>query len=290
MGAAGRARPARTMLVTILLGGLAAAGGCATAGALFGTPEPEIIWTGTAPGVPAGVIVIRDEGTLAEATEPLVPDVGGAAPDLDRRTILRVVARSLAESCGTTGVAEISTSGTRATVVLQEQLPPAGCRCKGSALPAAWLVSVSRAVRRAEAVTNRVEVPCDAARAAAAASGPELVLEGSWDEEPGAKIVADRGAYDALLGRLGVAGRGPEVDFASHVVVAVTGRPRSNGCRRTLAVDAALEGTAGLVVTLEETYPRPGTVCTQIFRLPKVFLYRVPMGVRSARVVTNELR
>ncbi len=149
---------------------------------------------------------------------------------------------------------------------------------------------MSRAVRRAEVVTKSVEVPCDAAREATEASGPRLVLEGSWDEEPGATIVEDLATYESLLARIGVAGRGPTLDFATHDVVAVTGRPRSNGCRRTLAVDASLEGTRDLVVTLEESYPAAGTACAQVFRLPKVFLYRVPKSIASARVVTKEIR
>ncbi len=258
---------------------------------LFKAPEPEIIYRGSTDAVELGVVVVRDAETFEEAVEPLSPDVGGPVPNLRKRSILRIVGPRLESGCGETALTAVSTKNTSATVNLQIRRPEPGCVCSAASRPSkAWLVSVSRAVRRAKLVVDEVALPCSDARGLAGTSGPLLLLEGSWDLEPGVTIASDPSVYSMMLTRLGVGARGPDVDFDTHRVIAVTGRPRSNGCRRTLAVENRLDTSDELVVTLEEVYPASGQVCAQMFRLPKVFVYRVPSSVTTARVVTTERR
>ncbi|MDH3284318.1 MAG: hypothetical protein OEQ13_06220 [Acidobacteriota bacterium] len=258
---------------------------------LFKAPEPEIVYRGSSEGVEQGVVVIRDSETFEEAVEPLSPDVGRPLPNLRKRTILRVVGQRPASGCSEAALTAVSTKNMSATVELQVRKPVDGCECPPApSRSTAWLVSVSRAVRHATLVVDEVTLPCSEARGLAGPDGPVLLLEGSWDVEPGVRIASDPSVYAMMLNRLGVGDRGPEVDFDSQRVFAVTGRPRSNGCRRTLAVGNEIDDAGELVVTLEEIYPARGQVCAQMFSLPKVFVYGAPSSVTTARVVTTEKR
>ena len=261
---------------------------------IFKAPEPEIAFGGSSRDTEPGVEVLRDRDSLAAAVEVLDPEPAEPLPSTRKRTVLRVVGRERENLCRETLLREVSTRGSQATVVVEERSPEAGCSCGGATRPPrAWLVTVSRAVRRAEVDLRETVVPCDLALEGAAAEGPVMLLEGSWDEPPGATFVDDPDGYRSLLARLRLSDRGPDVDFASHSVAVVTGRSRSNGCRRTRAVAAEVDSSGGrseLVVTLEETYPAPRTLCAQQFRLPRVFLYRVPASVSGARVSTREVR
>ncbi|RMG45290.1 MAG: hypothetical protein D6718_07770 [Acidobacteria bacterium] len=274
----GRARLVLAALLVTLAGG----------GKLFQAPEPEVIYSGTAPGLEPGVTVIRDDAAFDRLVEPLDPDFGGERPDLRKRSVLLVVGRPRENGCRDTALAAVETRNMKAKVTIEERVPEPGCGCGGGARPpAAWLVTVSRLVRKATAET--VEAPAEC-RPAPGAERPVLLWEGSWDHAPGAEIVADEAAYASLAKRSGLEGEPPAVDFHAHRVVAVTGRPRSNGCRRTRVVETELDGDEEAVFTLEEVYPGPGQICTQQFLLPKLFVYRVPAGVVRVRTITRERR
>ena len=144
-------------------------------------------------------------------------------------------------------------------------------------------------MRRARTQITDVVVECSEARQASEPDGPALLLQGSWDHDPGGEILDDAKTYQATLTRLGAGKRGPEVDFSTHQVLVITGRPRQNGCRKTRVVDLSVTGDEA-VATVEEIYPGKGQMCTQLFALPKAFVYRVPRGIRRIRVTTREVR
>lgn len=280
-----------TKLVTAALIATASLPAGAGVGDLFKATEPEVIYLGSTTSSREGVIVIRDPETFREAVAPLTPDYGGELPDLRKQTVLRIVGPELGTGCGRVELSEISTRMSRATVLLSVARPEEGCRCETAPRPRqAWLVSVGGAVRRASLETETIELACSDAQRATGSAEPTLILEGSWDGNPGAIIAGDSVRYAEIARGLGVEGRAPEVDLDSFHVVAVTGRPLANGCRRTLALSAELASPEEFVVTLEEVYPAPGQVCTQVLGLPRVFVYRVPATVTLARVVTRESR
>jgi hypothetical protein len=260
---------------------------------LFGGPEPELIYSGAAPDLAEGVIVIRDDESFAQAIAPLDPAFGAAKPIFADRTVLRIVGRVRENSCRETALLEVSTRGTNATVTLEERIPPAECPCRAEARsPRVYLVAVGRGVRNAQVTKTDRVIPCpEGAAVMNASSGkPNLVFEGSWDAEPGARVIVDAAAYRDLAKALGLGERAPQIDFEQQRLIAVTGRARENGCRRTKVVSAALAAREEAVFEIEETYPGAGQMCTQIFGQPKVFLYRVPATVMRARVVTREVR
>jgi hypothetical protein len=260
-------------------------------GAIFTATEPQVLYVGSTTEPREGVIVIRDAETFREAVAPLSPDFGGSLPDLRKRSILRVIGPDFGTRCGSAELAEVSTRMMNATVTLRVAEPAEGCACTTAERPrSAWLVAVGRAVRRAIVEIQRSEIPCGSARSGGTGAGPAMIFEGSWDGDPGAMIVADAERFADVARQLGVKGRAPEVDFSSERVVVVTGRPRANGCRRTLALATDLATQEEFVVTLQEVYAPPGQVCTQLFSLPRVFAYRVPASVTLARVVTKESR
>jgi len=260
----------------------------AGAGSLFEMPEPQIIYQGTAPGAKPGVRVIREARTFEELVEPLDPDFSGEMPDFRKRSLLLVTGRPREDGCRDTVVKSVATRNMRAEVVLEERIPVSGCHCEGAPRPpAAWLIAVSHLVRKAELAVEEVEAPC---RAVATGKRPVLLWEASWDHAPGAEIVTSAEDYRKLIQRAGFRGEAAPVDFERNRVVAVTGRPRSNGCRRTRMVEAVVPEPQEAEFTLEETYPAPDQVCTQIFMLPKLFVYRVPASVERVRTVTREKR
>ncbi|UCF67915.1 MAG: hypothetical protein JSV80_01055 [Acidobacteriota bacterium] len=263
----------------------------ASASAMAAAPEPEIVYEGSAPGLSPGVLVIRDSRSFDAAIEPLDPDLGGERPDLRKRSILRIVGRERENACRRTLLTEVETSGFNAVVRLEERVPERGCGCAGlSRPPAAWLVSVSRWVRRAEVVASDVVVSCEQPAARPADASPVLLWEASWDHEPGARIVSSAEQYSALIEQAGADADPNEIDFSQSRVVAITGRPRSNSCRKTRIVDTGLEQQTEAVFTLEEIYPATGQMCAQVFMLPRMLVYRVPIGVERARTVTREVR
>jgi hypothetical protein len=279
-----------TACALVLAAGLLASG-CQTLQERFEPPPPELIYTGTAPGLKEGVLVIDREEDFERAVAPLDPDFAGTRPDLSDFSVLRVVGRERSNACRDTKLTEVSTSGRTATVHLEERVPEAGCRCPEDRLPPeAWLVTVTGWVRRAERQITDIVVPCD--ELSPRGTGDEVVqlLESTWQRSPGATILQSAEEYRQVLEELGVANRAETVDFDEHRVVAVTGRPRENGCRRTKVVGAELAGAREAVFTLEEIYPAPKQVCTMVFQPPRVFLYRVPASVDRARVVTEERR
>lgn len=267
---------------------------CAPPG-LAALPEPEELYRGSAPGLQRGILVARDTNIFDLAIEPLDPGYGGPVPDFTKRTVLRVIGAPLVNSCRDTRLLEVSTRFSTATVRIEELIPEEGCVCQAEERPpVAWLISVARMVKKAELqVTDRV-VPCPLKTTspivAQANPVPVLLMESSWEESPGAKLLASEAEYREVLKRLGAGERGPSVDFKTSRVTAVTGRPRENSCRRTNVVGAKLTGPEEAEFTLEETYPAKGQLCAQVFSSPVVFLYRVPSTVVRVRTVTLEKR
>lgn len=284
----------RIALLAALAAGLVLAFGPGTALAgLFDVPDPVIVYEGSAPGMEAGVTVIRDAKTLNSVLEDLEPAPDREQLDIEHRTLLLVVGRPRENSCRETAIQEVSTRGIRARVRLVERFAEAGCACAGVPRPPrAFLVAVGRIVRRATLSPTDAVVPCTPAleKQAAAERGPELLFEASWDEDAGGRIITTAEDWQKACARMTPADRCPEVDFASHRVVLVTGRARSNGCRETRVIKAELVSDEEAAFTVEEIYPGRGQMCTQIFRAPKVFAFRVPASVIRARVTTRESR
>lgn len=265
--------------------------GCQSIKERFEAPEPELIYSGAAPGLSDGVLVIDNPEGLEPALAPLDPDYSGQPLPVPDFTVLRVVGRERANPCRQTELTRVATSGRTATVYLEERVPAAGCDCPGDPLPPrAWLVQVTGWVSRAEREITDVVVPCD--ELGDRSSQPKVVqlLESSWEEAPGARILADEAGYQKVLEQLGVGERASPVDFERHRVVAVTGRPRENGCRGTRMVEARLASPQEAVFTVQEIYPSEDDVCPMVFQPAKVFLYKVPASVERARVVTEEER
>ena len=261
----------------------------AASAGIFDVPEPQLIYEGTAPGLGDGVLVIRRAADFDRAIDPLDPGFGAERPNLRKFTVLRIVGAERPDACHDTRLKSVSTRNFTATVELEREVPAEGCACSGPARPPrAWLLTVARVVRSAHAQITDVVVDCNAARQSSEPDGPALLLQGSWDHDPGGEIIDDDKAYQATLARLGAGGRGPAVDFTTHQVLVVTGRPRQNGCRKTRVVDLKIDGNE-VVTTVEEIYAGKGQMCTQLFALPKAFVYRVPRGIKSIRVMTREM-
>jgi len=261
------------------------------AGNPFKVPEPKLVYKGTAPGLDAGVLVIRKADALEDALSPLAPGVEVDRLDAQKTTLLRIVGRERENACRETTLDEVSTNFMTATVSLKELVPAQGCPCAEIiAPPRAWLVQVGRVVRRAKIRVTDVVVPCDEAAKHVDAGELVLVYQGSWDENPGGQIITTATAFRKLTARLGLEQRGPQIDFSTHAAVVITGRPRENSCRKTTVLKATLASPEEAIFTLEEVYPAQGQLCGQIFLTPKMFIYRVPKGVTSARTVTQEKR
>lgn len=278
-------------LCLVLLAGGLLASGCQSLKKRFEPPPPELIYSGTAPGLQPGVLVIDDAEDFERAVSPLDPDFSGPRPDFPDLSVLRVVGRERLSHCRQTKLTEVSTSGRTATVFLEERVPQAGCQCPEDRLPPqAWLVTVTGWVSRANREITDVVVPCDELDTRGTGSDVVQLLESTWQESPGARILQNADEYRAVVEKLGIGARAESVDFDERRVVAVTGRPRENGCRRTKVVGAKLANTEEAVFTLEEVYPGPDQMCPMVFQPAKVFLYRVPATVTRARVVTEERR
>ncbi len=275
------------VLLTLSAAALPAAAG------LFSTVEPELIYTGSGTDLGEGVLVVRDAAALQQALQPLDPAFGGAAPDIDKRTVLRIAGRPRENRCRDTRLIEVSTRGTTATVKLQEQVPAAECPCEGAPRPPkVYLVTVGRSVRSAEIVKTDVVVPCAPEEVAKAKAAKEatMVFEGAWDGSPGAKVIIEQPEYKTVLAKLGIADRGPAIDFEKERVIAVTGRPRENGCRRTNVLAAKVVNPEEVEFEVEEVYAVKGQQCAQVITKPRLFLYRVPATVMRAKVTTREVR
>jgi hypothetical protein len=259
---------------------------------LFSAPEPEIVYKGSAPGAAPGVQIVRDSAALAAALATLDPPFDGTPPDILERTVLVVTGRPRENSCRESGLAEVSTRGSTATVVVEEAVVPEGCPCAASERPpAAWVVTVSRYVKKAQVQVRDLPIVCNAPPAAPVREepkGPVPVLESAWDEPAGSKIVADEASYRAMLKKLNVEHRAEPVDFAEYRLVVLTGRPRENGCRSTQVIEARLAGPQEAEFLIEELYPDKGQMCAQVFMKPRVFIYRVPATVEKVRVTTKE--
>jgi len=270
-----------------------ATGGTPARAGLFDVPDPTIVYEGTAPGMEPGVTVIRDAKALDAVIGRLEPAPDRGQLDLQHRTLLLVVGRPRENSCRETAIEEVSTRGIRARVRVVERFAEAGCACAGVPRPPrAFLVAVGRIVRRASISPTDAVVPCsrELERQAAASPGPELLFEASWDEDAGGKIITGAAEWKKACSRMSPDDRCPEVDFARHRIVLVTGRARSNGCRDTRVIKAELVSEVEAAFTVEEIYPGRGQMCTQDFRTPKVFAFRVPASVIRARVTTRESR
>ncbi len=280
--------------VLLLAGPLLAAAPMAEAG-LFSSPPPEMIYNGAGPGLSEGVTVIRDAEALDAALAPLDPAFGGQRPDMKKVTVLRIVGRARENRCRDTALLEVTTKGMSATAKLEERVGAPKCPCPPDARPPrVFLVTVSRWVREATVDTRDTAVPCTAPAAPKqqpeAAGKPAMLFEGSWNEPSGVKVIVDTAAYREVVEKLGLADRGPAVDFNKDRVVVVTGRARENACRKTKVVDARLVGKEEVVFDVDETYAATGQMCAQVVMLPQVFLYRVPSTVMTARAVTREVR
>lgn len=260
---------------------------------LFKTPDPELLYSGSAPGLTEGVLVIRDEEAFRTAIEPLDPAYGGPAPDFKKWTVLRIVGRARESRCRDTRLTEVAVRNMAATAKLEEYLPAAECPCADDPRPPkVFLVAVGRSVRKATVeATDRV-LACESAavQSAREAEKPALLFEGAWDGEAGAKLVIDQDEYHRILVKLGIGDRGPAVDFEKHRVVAVTGRPRQNGCRKTRVREGRFEGKEEVVFEVEEDYPGKGQMCSQVMSRPRLFLFKVPATIMRAKVVTHENR
>ncbi|GEM_PF-3980106 len=250
--------------------------------------QPARMWAGTAPGRPEGVLLIRSRVEWDRVTAGLDPAYAGEMPDFGRERVLLVIGRERENPCRSSVLKEVSVRGGEARVSIEERVPAAGCDCPGNPLPPlAWLVSVPRSVVRASRSITDVVEPCEGARETArrAETRPVLLLEASWDEPPGARLLVTPEQVAATARRLGK--ELPAIDPARERLVLVTGRPRSNGCRRTRVVETAVEGTTARFV-VEERYPARGEACAMLFQLPAVFVYRVPASVEKVVVEVRE--
>ncbi len=252
--------------------------------------EPTRIWAGTAPGRPAGVLLVRDRREWDRVTAGLDPAYAGEMPDFSRERVLLVIGRKRENPCRATVLREVGVHAGEARVSLEERVPAAGCDCPGGPLPPlAWLVTVPRSVLRVGRSVTDVVDPCADARATArsAAARPVPVLEATWDEAPGARLLVTPAQVAEVAKRLGK--KLPPIDPARERLAIVTGRPRSNGCRATRVVESGIDGkTARFVV--EERYPAPGQTCAMLYRLPAAFVYRVPASVEKVVVEVREAR
>lgn len=277
------ALPAAALLIILL------ATASLPASALFEQPAPEIIYTGTAPGTDAGIFVIRDAEAWKDALERLDPAYGGDEPDLDDMTLLLVVGRERLDACRETRLVEVSTERRMAYARMEEVFPSKECACADVVQPPrAWVVSVSRFVRRGEIRATDIVRPCEGDTAPTPQlEGPTPIGEGLWDVEPGARIYTNANAWNEACADMELEEVCPAVDFSTQHAVAVIGRSRENGCRRTLLVQAERTSDEEVGFMIDEIYPEQGQMCTQIFRAPKVFLFAVPRSVERARVSTR---
>lgn len=259
---------------------------------LFSAPEPEVVYKGSQPGGEPGVQVFRDPAGLAEALARLDPAFAGTPPDVLERTVLIVTGRPRENACRESALTEVSTRGTSATVTVEESVVPEGCDCPpGDRPPAAWVVTVSRFVKKAQVETKEVPIACpapDSPRVRDAVATPVLLLESAWDDVAGSKILTDDASYRAMMKKLNVEHRAEQVDFAQFRVVVLTGRARENGCRSTQVIEARLATPQEAEFLIEELYPDKGQMCAQVFMKPRMFIYRVPATVEKVRVTTKE--
>lgn len=278
----------------VLLGVILALGVAFPTGAgIFDNPEPELIYKGSGPGLQEGILVIRDAEALAKALEGLDPAYGGPPIDIKNRTVLKIVGRPRENRCRDTELTEVGTRTFKATAQVNELVPAAGCTCSADPRPPrVFLVTVAHRVRSAEVIKTDRVLPCpEAEKVRAKAQGaPTLLLESSWDHEPGVKVIANAEEYSKLMGKLGLGERGPAVDWKKDRVVAVTGRPRENGCRKTKLVEARIDNPEEAEFVVEEHYPSSGQMCAQVFVEPILYLFRVPSTVMRAKIVTREDR
>ncbi|MCU0229823.1 MAG: hypothetical protein MUC67_00450 [Acidobacteria bacterium] len=259
---------------------------------LFGAPEPELVYRGSLPGGEPGVQVFRDAAGLAVALAKLDPAFADAPPDVIERTVLLVTGRPRENACRESAMTEVSTRGSTATITLEESVVPEGCACPpGERPPAAWVLTVSRYVKKAVLEAKEVAIACPAPDSVAvreAVQTPVLLLESAWEEAAGSQILTDDAAYRAMMKKLNVEHRAETVDFTQFRVVVLTGRPRENGCRSTRVLESKLTTPQEAEFLLEELYPDKGQVCAQVFMKPRVFIYRVPATVEKVRVTTKE--
>jgi hypothetical protein len=259
---------------------------------LFSAPEPEVIYKGNLPGGEPGVQVFRDSTGLPEALARLDPAFAASPPDILERTVLVIAGRPRENACRESALTEVSTRGSSATVTVEESVVPEGCACPpGDRPPAAWVVTVSRFVKKAQVETKEVPVACpspDSQSVRQAVETPVLLLESAWDDVAGSKILTDDAAYRAMMKKLNVEHRAEQVDFTQFRVVVLTGRARENSCRSTRVIEAKLATPQEAEFLIEELYPDKGQVCAQVFMKPRVFIYRVPATVEKVRVTTKE--
>jgi len=259
---------------------------------LFSAPEPEVVYKGSLPGGEPGVQVFRDAGGLPEALARLDPAFAGTPPDILERTVLVVTGRPRENACRDSALTEVSTRGSTATVTVEESAVPEGCACPpGDRPPAAWVVTVSRYVKKAQVETKEIPIACpspDSQRVRDAVETPVLLLESAWDDAAGSKILTDDASYRAMMKKLNVEHRAEQVDFTRFRVVVLTGRARENSCRSTSVIEAKLATPQEAEFLIEERYPDKGQMCAQVFMKPRVFIYRVPATVEKVRVSTKE--
>ncbi|MBP7147348.1 MAG: hypothetical protein KBD01_07365 [Acidobacteria bacterium] len=263
------------------------------AAALFESPSPELMYVGSAAELEPGVTILRDAAAFEAATKGLDPPFGGQVPDFEKLTVLRVVGRPKQNACRETVLKEVSTRFRSATIVLEERRGDDGCRCAEVVSPSSvWLVSVGRSVRRADLDVRETVTPCTPETTARPAGPPppELILESSWDEREGSRVVTSADDYAKIMQRLGAGDRGADVDFAQSHVVVITTRPRENACRRTRLIDARTAAPDLVEFDVEEVYPAQGQMCAQMYSAPKAFVYRVPASVTHVKVSTREVR
>ena len=259
---------------------------------LFSAPEPEVVYKGSLPGGEPGVQVFRDAGGLPEALARLDPAFSGTPPDILERTVLVVTGRPRENACRDSALTEVSTRGSTATVTVEESAVPEGCACPpGDRPPAAWVVTVSRYVKKAQVETKEIPIACpspDSQRVRDAVETPVLLLESAWDDAAGSKILTDDASYRAMMKKLNVEHRAEQVDFTQFRVVVLTGRARENSCRSTSVIESKLATPQEAEFLIEESYPDKGQMCAQVFMKPRVFIYRVPATVEKVRVTTKE--
>ena len=236
--------------------------------------------------------VFRDSAGLPEALARLDPAFAATTPDILERTVLMVTGRPRENACRESALTEVSTRGSTATVTVEESVLPEGCACPpGDRPPAAWVVTVSRYVKKALVETKEVPVACpppDSPSVREAVETPVLLLESAWDDVAGSKILTDDASYRALMKKLNVEHRAEQVDFSHFRVVVLTGRARENSCRSTSVIEAKLATPQEAEFLIEERYPDKGQMCAQVFMKPRVFIYRVPATVEKVRVTTKE--
>jgi hypothetical protein len=238
------------------------------------------------------VQVFRDTTGLPQALARLDPAFAGPPPDILERTVLVVAGQPRENACRESALTEVSTRGASATVTVEESVVPEGCACPpGARPPAAWVVTVSRYVKKAQVETKEVPIACpspDSPGVRAAVETPVLLLESAWDDAAGSKILTDDASYRAMMKKLNVEHRAEQVDFTRFRVVVLTGRARENSCRSTSVIEATLTTPQEAEFLLEELYPDQGQLCAQVFMKPRVFIYRVPATVEKVRVTTKE--